>query len=192
MHMRIAENIVELQRRIALYDDEPAYKEIFFTYYGPLIRFAQTFVNDRPTAEEIVSDVMMKIWEKRRDLPAIDNLRVYLYISTKNTALNYLARQKRVEVVSLENLTFDIPSRALDPEQLMISAEMIRRINNAISALPPRCKLVFKLVKEDGLPYKEVADILDISIKTIDNHLAIALRKISEAINLQLKPKMEY
>jgi RNA polymerase sigma-70 factor (ECF subfamily) len=189
--MRIAENIVELQRRVALYDDEPAYKEIFFNYYGPLQRFAQTFVNDRQSAEEIVSDVMMKIWEKRKDLPAIENLRVYLYISTKNTALNYLARQKKVEILSIEHLNLDFPSRALNPEQLMISAEMMRRINNAINSLPPRCKLVFRLVKEDGLPYREVADILDISIKTIDNQLAIALRKISEAINLQLV-KLDY
>src|SRR5688500_13706056 len=192
MHMRIAENIVELQRRIALYDDEPAYKEIFFTYYTPLLRFAQTFVDDRQSAEEIVSDVMMKIWEKRKGLPSISNLRVYLYISTKNTALNYLAKQKKVEIVSIEYLNLDFPSNTLNPEQLMISAEMMRRINNAINSLPPRCKLVFKLVKEDGLPYKEVADILDISIKTIDSHLAIALRKISEAINLQLKMKLEY
>lgn len=190
--MRIAENIVELQRRIALYDDEPAYKEIFFTYYTPLLRFAQTFVDDRQSAEEIVSDVMMKIWEKRKGLPSISNLRVYLYISTKNTALNYLAKQKKVEIVSIEYLNLDFPSNTLNPEQLMISAEMMRRINNAINSLPPRCKLVFKLVKEDGLPYKEVADILDISIKTIDSQLAIALRKISEAINLQLKMKLEY
>jgi RNA polymerase sigma-70 factor (family 1) len=190
--MRIAENIVELQRRIALYDDEPAYKEVFFTYHTPLLRFAQTFVNDRQCAEEIVSDVMMKIWEKRKDLPNVVNLRVYLYISTKNTALNYLAKQKKVEMVSIEHLNLDFPSNTLNPEQLMITAEMLRRINNAINSLPPRCKLVFKLVKEDGLPYKEVADILDISIKTIDNQLAIALRKISEAINLQLKIKLEY
>lgn len=190
--MRIAENIVELQRRIALYDDEPAYKEVFFIYYTPLLRFAQTFVYDRQSAEEIVSDVMMKIWEKRKGLPSISNLRVYLYISTKNTALNYLAKQKKVEIVSIEYLNLDFPSNALNPEQLMITAEMMRRINNAINSLPPRCKLVFKLVKEDGLPYKEVADILDISVKTIDNHLAIALRKISEAINLKLKMKLEY
>jgi len=190
--MRIAENIEELQRRIALYDDEPAYKEIFFTYHTRLLRFAQTFVDDRQCAEEIVSDVMMKIWEKRKDLPNVNNLRVYLYISTKNTALNYLAKQKKVEIVSIEHLNLDFASSALNPEQLMITAEMLRRINNAINSLPPRCKLVFKLVKEDGLPYKEVADILDISIKTIDNQLAIALRKISEAINLQLKAKLEY
>lgn len=190
--MRIAENIVELQRRIALYDDEPAYKEVFFTYYNPLLRFAQTFVSDRQCAEEIVSDVMMKIWEKRKDLPGINNLRVYLYISTKNTSLNYLARQKKAEMVSIEHLNLDFPSHYPNPEQLMITAEMMRRINNAINALPPRCKLVFKLVKEDGLPYKEVAEILDISIKTIDNQLAVALRKISEALNLQLKMKMEF
>ena len=73
----------------------------------------------------------------------------------------------------------------------MISAEMVRRITAAINSLPPRCKLVFKLVKEEGLPYRDVADILNISIKTIDNQLAIALRKISEAINLQLRIKLE-
>lgn len=190
--MRIAENIEELQRRIALYDDEPAYKEVFFTYYARLLRFAQTFVEDKQSAEEIVSDVMMKIWEKRKDLPNVINLRVYLYISTKNTALNYLAKQRKVEIVSIEHLNLDFVSNTLNPEQLMITAEMLRLINNAINALPPRCKLVFKLVKEDGLPYREVADILDISIKTIDNQLAIALRKIGEAINLKLTMKLEY
>jgi RNA polymerase sigma-70 factor (ECF subfamily) len=97
-----------------------------------------------------------------------------------------------VEIVSIEHLNLDFASNTLNPEQLMITAEMVRRINSAINSLPPRCKLVFKLVKEDGLPYKEVADILDISIKTIDNQLAIALRKISEAINLKLKTKLEY
>jgi RNA polymerase sigma-70 factor (ECF subfamily) len=61
-----------------------------------------------------------------------------------------------------------------------------------VNALPPRCKLVFQLVREDGLPYKEVAEILNISIKTIDNQLAIAVRKISEAINLRLKMKVNY
>lgn len=191
-HMRNVENIVELQRRIALYEDEPAYKEIFFLYYTPLIKFAETFVHDRQSAEEIVSDVMMKIWEKRKDIQSISNLRVYLYVSTKNASLNFLAKQKKVEILSIEHLNLDFQSADLNPEQLMITAEMVRRINNAVNQLPPRCKLVFKLVKEDGLPYKEVADILDISIKTIDNQLAIALRKISEAINVQLKLKMEY
>jgi RNA polymerase sigma-70 factor (ECF subfamily) len=184
-------HILELQRRIALYDDEPAYKEIFFIFYHPLVRFALTFVPDRETAEELVSDVMMKVWESRKSLHSIDNLRVYLYISTKNTALNFLAKRK-LPVVPMEYASLDFPSSALNPEQLMITAEMVRKINHAVNNLPPRCKLVFRLVKEDRLPYKDVAQILDISIKTIDNQLAIALRKISEAINLQLRLKVDY
>lgn len=190
--MTIADNMVELQRRIALYDDESAYKEIFFTFYKALVRFASTFLEEKETADEIVSDVMIRVWEKRKSLTAIANLRVYLYVSTRNTALNYLSRQKRSPVVSLDNLTIDFPSPALNPEQLMITAEMVRMINKAVNNLPPRCKLVFQLVKEDGLPYKEVSEILNISIKTIDNQLAIALRKISEAINLKLRMKVDY
>lgn len=184
-------HIRELQRRVALYDDEPAYKEIFFTYYNTLVRFALTFVADRETAEEVVSDVMMKVWEGRKNLHSISNLRVYLYISTKNTALNYLAKRK-LPVVPMDSLSFDFPTSTLNPEQLMITAEMVRKINNAVNNLPPRCKLVFRLVKEDRLPYKDVAEILDISIKTIDNQLAIALRKISEAVNLQLRMNVDY
>ena len=189
--MTIGDNIPELQRRVALYDDEPAYKEIFFTFYNSLVRFALTFVEDRETAEEVVSDVMMKVWEKRKTLHSIDNLRVYLYISTRNTALNYLAKRK-IAAVSLDHMDLDFPTTYPNPEQLMITAEMVRRINHAVNSLPPRCKLVYRLVKEDRLPYKDVAQILDISIKTIDNQLAIALRKISGAINLQLRIKVDY
>lgn len=190
--MRIADNIGELQRRIALYDDEPAYKEIFFIFYNSLLRFAQNFVEDRQHAEEVVSDVMIRIWQKRKSLGTIGNLRVYLYISTKNTALNYLSKQKKVEFLSIENLNIDFPSTALNPEQLMITAEMMRRIDQAINSLPPRCMLIFKLVKEEGLPYKEVSDILSISVKTIDNQLAIALKKISTAINMHRNLKLEF
>jgi RNA polymerase sigma-70 factor (family 1) len=190
--MTIGDNMVELQRRIALYDDEPAYREIFFTFYKALVRFATTLVSDKQSAEEVVSDVMMKVWEMRKTLSSIENLRVYLYVSTRNTSLNYLSKQRKNSVVSLSSLNIDFPSPTLNPEQLMMTAEMVRRIHQAINALPPRCKLVFQLVKDDGLPYKDVAQILNISIKTIDNQLAIALRKISEAINLKLRMKVNY
>lgn len=190
--MAISDNMVELQRRIALYDDELAYREIFFKFYNALVRFAVTFLEEKESAEEVVSDVLIKIWQNRKTLTSIENLRVYLYVSTRNTAINYLSRQRKTAVVSLDDLTIDFPSPALNPEELMITAEMMRRINQAVNSLPPRCKIVFQLVREDGLPYKEVAEILNISIKTIDNQLAIAVRKISEAINLRLKTKVNY
>ena len=187
--MIITDNILELQRRIGIYDDEPAYREVFLRYYTPLVDFALSYIPYRSLAEEVVSDVFIKIWEKRKTITQIQNLRVYLYISTKNTALNYLDRQKRTEFLNPDELKQEERSPFLNPEQIMISAEMMKRIQEAIQSLPPRCKLVFKLVREDGLPYREVAEILDISIKTIDNQLAIALRKISESINFSLKPR---
>jgi RNA polymerase sigma-70 factor (ECF subfamily) len=177
----------EIQRRIALYDDETAYKELFSLFYKPLQQFAFTFTRSPEMSEEIVSDVFISIWQRRRQLEEIENLKVYLYISTKNAALKYLLKQQKEVAISIDNLHVELESQYNDPEQLMMTAEMLARAEQAISDLPPRCKLVFKLIKEDGLRYKEVAEILGISVKTIDNQLAIALQKIGKAINVNLK-----
>jgi RNA polymerase sigma-70 factor (ECF subfamily) len=73
-----------------------------------------------------------------------------------------------------------------NPEQIFITSEMVSRVNLAVNMLPTRCKLIFKLAKEDGLRYAEIARLLKISIKTIDNQLAIALKKISKSISFDL------
>jgi RNA polymerase sigma-70 factor (family 1) len=179
--------IRELQRRIALYDDEPAYRELFFLFYKPLNQFASSFVRSAEMSEEIVSDVFIRLWEKRKQLEEIQNLKVYLYISTKNNSLKYLLRQQKQVAITIDELSVEIQSIYDNPEQLMITEEMRQRIQKAIDQLPPRCKIIYKLIREDGLKYKEVAEILDISIKTIDNQLAIALKKISAAIQIDLK-----
>ena len=81
-------HIQELQQRIALYDDQPAYKELFSLFYKSLQQFAVSFVRSPEVAEEIVSDVFIKVWKKRAGLSRIHNLKLYLFISTKNGALN--------------------------------------------------------------------------------------------------------
>jgi len=179
--------IRELQRRLAVYDDESAYKELFLVYYKPLQQFAFSFIKSQELAEEIVSDVFLKIWEKRGELEAIGNLKVYLYVSIKNTALKYLLKQKRQVAISLDELDIELESFHWTPEELILTAEMMKKIEEAINDLPPRCKIIFKLIKEDQLRYKEVAEILNVSVKTIDSQLAIALKKISKAIQLDLE-----
>jgi len=173
-----SERIKYLQNRIACDDDQYAYKALFTELYAYLYQFAFSYVKSKPLAEEILSDIFIKIWERRKDLDKIDNLKVYLYVATRNTALNYSAKQKRNNESAIDESIGEIKSLYLDPEQLMITAEMMIRIQSAINALPPKCKLVFKLVKEDGLKYREVAEIMNISLKTVENQLAIALRKI--------------
>ncbi|MBC9932114.1 RNA polymerase sigma factor [Chitinophaga qingshengii] len=182
-----ANHIQELQRRISLYDDESAYKALFLHFYEPLVQFAGSFVRSAPIAEEVVSDVFINIWQGRRRLTEVNNLRVYLYVSTKNVALKYLLQQQKKNALSLDELELDMESPHYNPEEQLISAELLAKFEQAVSELPPRCKVIFKLIKEDGLRYKEIAEILDISVKTIDNQLAIALARIARAINTSLK-----
>jgi RNA polymerase sigma factor (sigma-70 family) len=75
---------------------------------------------------------------------------------------------------------------------LLLTAEMRNRIQQAVNQLPPRCKIIFKLIKEDGLKYREVAEILNLSVKTVDNQLATALRKIGNAINIDLRKVIRF
>lgn len=155
--------------------------------YNPLVNFSTSFVQQKEIAEEIVSDILINLWEKRKELERIENLRVYLYISTRNQSLKHLVKQKKINSVNLDELDVNLNVSNLNPESLLISKEMIQKLETAIHQLPPKCKMIFQLIKEDGLKYKEIANILNISVKTIDNQLAIALQKISKSLRLNLK-----
>lgn len=115
----------------------------------------------------------------------IGNLKVYLYVAARNTAFNYLDKQKRSPTNSIDDVDAEFISIYFDPEQLLVTADMLALIQRAIENLPPKCKLIFKLVKEDGLKYREVAEILSLSVKTVENQLAIALEKIGSSVRFE-------
>src|SRR5882757_4249557 len=179
--------IRSLQTRIARFDDQQAYRELFTSLYSYLFQFAKTLVKSKEPAEEIISDVFIKVWEKRKELEKIDNLKLYLYATTRNIAYNYLDKQKRNATNHLDDFQAEFTSVYFDPEQMLITADMMARIQKAIDQLPPKCKMIFKLAKEDGLKYREVADLLNISIKTVENQLAIALQKIGSAVSFDIR-----
>jgi RNA polymerase sigma-70 factor (family 1) len=185
--MITATSIQNLQYKIARQDDQQAYKELFTSLYAYLLRFAKTLVKSKESAEEIVSDVFIKIWEKRTELEKIGNLKVYLYVATRNLAYNYLDKQKKNFTNPIEGFQAELTSIYFDPEQLLITADMLGFIHKAIDQLPPKCKMVFKLAKEDGLKYREVAEVLNISVKTVENQLAIALQKIGEVVSFDVR-----
>src|SRR6266508_3894219 len=93
--MLASPDIYELQQRIANSDDQSAYQSLFALFYKSLLQFAGSFVHSSEIAEEIVSDVFIMMWKKRAGLVKIRNLKLYLFISTKNGALNYLRSQKK-------------------------------------------------------------------------------------------------
>lgn len=182
-----ANEIKELQHKISRDGNQHAYAQLYLAYMPYLLRFARSIIKNNELSEEVVSDVFIKVWQNRAEIGKIDNLKLYLYVSTKNTALNYLSRHFRKDVISLEEMSLNISMGTYNPEQLLITSEAVKKINLEIQKLPPRCRLIFKLVKEDRLRYNEIARLLNISVKTIDNQMAIALKKISSAINFDLK-----
>jgi RNA polymerase sigma-70 factor (family 1) len=183
-----AEEIQYLQRQIARFDDQQAYRLLFTALYPYLYPFARTLVKAKEPAEEVVSDVFMKVWEKRQELEKIENLKVYLYVATRHIALNYLEKQRRNATDTLDHFqASELISVYIDPEQLLITADMMQLLRKAIDRLPPKCRVIFKLVKEDGLKYREVAEILNISTKTVENQVTIALQKLGNAVNFDIK-----
>src|ERR1700759_5161779 len=100
--MITAEQIQYLQERIACHDDQHAYKLLFTALHPYLYPFARALVKAKEPAEEIVSDVFIKVWEKRKELQKVENLKIYLYVTTRHIALNYLDKQKRKPTRPLE------------------------------------------------------------------------------------------
>jgi RNA polymerase sigma-70 factor (ECF subfamily) len=115
-------------------------------------------------------------------LPEIGSLEAYLYVSVKNLSLNYLRNDHFAHTVDIEGRCNNYIQFNADPETLMMSAEAVNRLMSTIERLPPRCKLIFSLIKEDGLKYKDVAILLNLSVKTVEAQLSIAIKKIAGAL----------
>ncbi len=179
--------IHELQQRIAEYEDAVAYKKLFLLFFSPLKSFSCAILKSNEAAEEVVSDIFVEIWARRKHLLEIENLKMYLYISVRNASLRLLQKTKKTKTLSLDDLDVTLATPDLNSVDTIISNELVRKIEMAIEQLSPQCKIIFKLAKEDKLKYKEIGELLSISVKTIDNQIATALKKIAAVLQLPLK-----
>ena len=183
-------NIQDLQHRIAIYEDETAYKQLFFHLFPSLQNFAYSIVKSREHAEEITSDVFIMVWMKRASLMSIENLKLYLFICVRNACIKKLNQdKKRGENLFLDELAVEFISDYANPEESMVFNETEKKIKSAIRDLPPRCQLIYKLAKEENMRYKDISQLLDLSIKTIDNQLAIAVKKIASVVKFEKEKK---
>ncbi|CAN5530691.1 RNA polymerase sigma-70 factor [soil metagenome] len=179
--------IYELQQRIADFGDQVSYKQLFFHFFLPLKSFSFSIVKSREMAEEIVSDVFIELWAKRETLGQVDDLKMYLYACVRNASLRKLQQHRKAYVLSLEEVQVEFASADDNGESILLTRELSESIDAAIQQLPPRCKLIFKLAKEDKLKYKEIATLLNLSVKTIDHQISIALKKIASVLHISLK-----
>lgn len=174
----------QLLERIAKNSDQLAFGQLFSHYCDRLIYFAAAFVRSREEAEEVVADVFVKLWQTRERLPDIRYFQTYLYTAVRNTALNHQSRAIFPHEALDDGHAALVPC-LVTPEDALISRENLRQIEQAVNQLPLRCRLIFKLVKEDGLSYREVAEVLDISVNTVNAQITIALKKLGSAIDLR-------
>ncbi|MFK7905237.1 MAG: RNA polymerase sigma-70 factor, partial [Chitinophagales bacterium] len=152
------------------------YQQAFDSYYQPLCNFAYQFVKDRDEAEDVVQAVFINLWKKRNELEIRTKLSSYLFTATKNNALMTLRRQQyksnyveHIQQSAVGSYQDNIDDEA---EQLLLKEKIL----TAIRTLPPKCQQIFKLSKLSGLTYKEIADDMSISVKTVENQMSKALK----------------
>lgn len=179
-------DIIQLQHNVALSRDQQAYKMLFKYFHKPLIRFGVSIVKSKEAAEEIYSDVMLKLWDLGNALNNIDNLKTYLFISVKNASLNYLDKYYKIKTQDLDSINIEL-QHIVTPEEELLTSEFQRNLALAVQSLPTKAQLVYKLIKEDGFNYKHVAEILGISVNTVEGHMTTALKKISISIRNYLR-----
>lgn len=152
-------------------------EDIFKTYHKKLRNRAFNITGDLDAAEDIVQDVFIKIWKNHEKIILGDSIIGYLMKATTNTALNYLKKRNRFEQIREEvGYTLDKNmSVAGDPAHL---EELRTSIRKAIDKLPPKCKVIYLLCRHESHSYAEIAEQLDISIKTVENQMGIALKKL--------------
>lgn len=150
-----------------------AFTKFYTSYFQKLLLASDKYVRDIYIAEEIVQDVFLKMWEFPENLAEIKSVRSYLYRSVINASINYINRKKNIELHHLKLVTelSEDYIQDLDEEN-----EIIVLLRIEIEKLPNQCKKVFKLSRFDQLKYKEIALDLNISEKTVENHIGNALK----------------
>lgn len=162
-------------------DDAGAFEQLFKHYYQPLCRFAVTILHNQDDAEEVVQEVMVKLWEGRNNLQINLSLKSYLYRMVHNSCITDIRKEKvrNMHAVHVKNHGEVLSD---DASASIRKNELERMIAGAIEQLPEQCRLVFKLSRFEQMKYSEIAQHLDISVKTVENHMGKALRMLRESL----------
>ncbi|OEK07462.1 RNA polymerase sigma-70 factor [Roseivirga misakiensis] len=161
--------------------DEAAFEKLFSEYYEPACRYVIRIIRDRDTTEEIVQATFVNLWEKRELIRSDISFKSYVFRAAYNTALNYIKHRKVVSTFVARK-----QERIVEIQREFVSHqpdfELQNRIKEALSDLPPQCQRVFRLSREEGLKYHEIAEELGISKKTVEVHMGKALKLLRASL----------
>jgi len=155
--------------------DEVAFEQVFKTHYKNLYAYALTMLKNEADAEEMVQQVFFKLCERSEHLSFSGPIAAYLYRAVHNESLNFLKHQK-VKAGHQLHVAYSMKNKTEHGQGKMMGKELENKFREALDALPEQCRTVFQLSRFEDMKYKEIADKLDISIKTVENHMGKALK----------------
>ena len=175
----------QLALRIKL-GDQQAFELLFRKYYVRLCTFSNKFLNDTEESQDIVQEVFAKIWEGRNEIDPEYSLKSYLFKITQNLSINNL-RRKKVELryTEIYKLVY-IEYQEFSVHDSLIAKELEEHIAKTINMLPAKCRQIFELSRNKGLKYKEIANSLNISVKTVEAQMSKALQSLREELPVSL------
>ncbi len=161
-----------------------AFESLFRAYASDLCDFVNSFVEAPDVAESLVQEVFLTIWEGRDSWTPPDNVKSYLYTAARNKALDHLDHAEITDDWR-DATSSQEPIRRTPLEELHYE-ELREEVEAAIRQLPERRRQVFTLSRQHGLTYQEIADVLDISIKTVETQMTRALKALREELSAYL------
>ena len=155
--------------------DEKVFEQVFKTHFKALHSYAYTILKDDVIAEEMVQNVFFKLWEKKEQLDVQTSLKAYLYKAVYHESLNYLKHQK-VKSVHQAYAMHSTDHTSNLAEKKLLQGELENKLQMAMNDLPEQCRTIFQLSRFEELKYREIADTLGLSIKTVENQMGKALK----------------
>jgi RNA polymerase sigma-70 factor (ECF subfamily) len=160
------------------------YERLFKSHYRHLVNFSRQYVGHDDSCEDIVQKVFIRLWEKRADIDPDQGVVSYLFTAVRNRSLNHLRDSKkyRNELLDIECAEMDV---AFEVDHLAMD-ELERKIAEALESLPEKCRLVFEMSRFQDMKYREIAEALAISSKTVEAHMSKAIRSLRQHLESYL------
>lgn len=159
--------------------NEEALKYIYEKYWQRMFMSAYQILKDREACEDIIQEIFIQLWQRRESITITSSLAAYLFAATKYQVFHHI-RKSADRPALFEGLEDRFLSEA--PDIPFYAKELQQMINAAVDSLPEKCREIYKLSREQQLSYKAIAGQLQISTKTVENQISIALRKLREAL----------
>jgi len=178
--LSIHQNYTELFAKIKN-DDIKAYESVYRIFYVKLCRYLSNFCSEKTIVEDIVQDVLINLWAKRKGIEINTSLESYLYKAAYFSFLDYYRKHKRINE-NLEQIRYALVNE-VEHETTENKEKQVKVLHTAIETLPSKCKEILLLNKYEGYRYKEIAEHLNLSVKTVENQMGRAFSIIRKYIN---------